>query len=433
MSDDDSRCVVRNLEEELVSVERRNLPSSSSANEEKESVSTPNNPRVVDLDGVIVKTPSQLQHRPLYCYPYQFTRPDVIVFKGLLFLTFDKEEDVGKKLSLVTGAYCELCDTTLEFDKKRNPHTVVNHVRRVHPKRMAQLLQEKAERESDDSRLKKKPRIQSSLKLFAQTEASKMPMATPQQQATFRYKASVWVGARLLPFARVQDSELQDMIDYACTIGKRQLKLPSRQETSLYVACIAQAIRECMKELMTAEVDYYALTTDMWTSRTMDAYLATTMHYLTDNFRLKQYTLDINPFEGRHTADLIRMKMSDSLFKKWGLKKGKLAMMVCDGGSNIVKACRDMSIPSILRIGHQFHLLLAPLCAKPKKSLSKKKLKNPPSTSNSSMATSANMASTMDTSASNVETASSNNDPLVTTETANFASVTNYSASTLSK
>jgi hypothetical protein len=91
-------------------------------------------------------------HHPIFMYPYQFTKPDVKVFCGSLYLTFDKEEDVVKKSSLATGVYCELCDIPLEFDKKKNPHMVVNHVCRVHPKRMAHLHQEQAKKEANDAR-----------------------------------------------------------------------------------------------------------------------------------------------------------------------------------------------------------------------------------------------------------------------------------------
>jgi hypothetical protein len=74
------------------------------------------------------KSPSQLRNRPLFCSPYKFTKPDVIVFLGMMFLTFDTEEDAQEgKSSKATGAYCQLCDTHFKYNMNTNPHTVTNH------------------------------------------------------------------------------------------------------------------------------------------------------------------------------------------------------------------------------------------------------------------------------------------------------------------
>jgi hypothetical protein len=241
----------------------------------------------------------------------------------MMFLTFNTKEDAQEgKSSKATGAYCQLCDTHFKYDMNTNPHMVTNYAQKAHAKDMMHLHQEKAEREANNAHLKRSKTVkQSCLNMFAQSDVSKLPMASQKELATFRYKAAVWVGARLLPFAHVQDSELQDMIDYASVVGKKQLTLPSCQEASIYARHLAESIWEVMKQHMIQEIEYYALTTDMWTSCSMDTYITTTIHYLTNDFKLKQYTLDVNPFHGRHTADLIQKKMSHSLFQSWGLKK----------------------------------------------------------------------------------------------------------------
>jgi hypothetical protein len=58
------------------------------------------------------KSPSQLKNHPLYTSKYNFVNPKLKVFTGMMFLKYD-DENHGNHSSLATGAYCELCDTTL--------------------------------------------------------------------------------------------------------------------------------------------------------------------------------------------------------------------------------------------------------------------------------------------------------------------------------
>ena len=45
-----------------------------------------------------------------------------------------------------------------------------------------------------------------------------------------------------------------------------------------------------------------ALTLDYWTSRSNDAYQATTLHYINDKFKLRRWVLGVSPFSIRHTG-----------------------------------------------------------------------------------------------------------------------------------
>ena len=85
---------------------------------------------------------------------------------------------------------------------------------------------------------------------------------------------------------------------------------------------------------------HYVLTSDVWSSRTMQAFIAITIHFLTMDFSMCNYTLEVCPVLGKHTADMIQGEM-DMVLSNWNLKKENITMMLCDSGSNMVKACRD--------------------------------------------------------------------------------------------
>ena len=42
--------------------------------------------------------------------------------------------------------------------------------------------------------------------------------------------------------------------------------------------------------------------TDMWTSRNGSSFIAITLHYLTKEFRMRSFTLEVAPFVGEHSG-----------------------------------------------------------------------------------------------------------------------------------
>ena len=68
-----------------------------------------------------------------------------------------------------------------------------------------------------------------------------------------------------------------------------------------------------------------------------------TLHYLDDTFNIKNFTLEVKEVFGSHTGDMIKEKIQ-KIFSRWVLQESSLAMMLCDSGSNIVKARNDWRI-----------------------------------------------------------------------------------------
>ncbi|KAK1878227.1 Zinc finger BED domain containing protein 1 [Dissostichus eleginoides] len=93
--------------------------------------------------------------------------------------------------------------------------------------------------------------------------------------------------------------------------------IPTRQAIKAmvdakYVLERNKAIAEMQK------VAAVSLTSDMWTSINMDAYLAVTCHFVDDNTRLNSVLLGVQQFPQTHTAEnLARVKAS--LMEEWGI------------------------------------------------------------------------------------------------------------------
>ena len=72
----------------------------------------------------------------------------------------------------------------------------------------------------------------------------------------------------------------------------RRYAIPSR--TYFSQVAIPQLYAECKEKVQTElrDVEYYATTTDMWSSRKTEPYLSLTVHFINDNFELKSLFTD---------------------------------------------------------------------------------------------------------------------------------------------
>lgn len=110
----------------------------------------------------------------------------------------------------------------------------------------------------------------------------------------------------------------------------------------------------------------FSCTSDMWTSQSMQAYMALTPHYITADFKIKNITLEAKLVLEKHTGEMIENEMRNS-FLSWKLDLTCLTMMVRDSGFNMLKACKNWNVPHFLCIGHSLHLLVGPLLISKKK------------------------------------------------------------------
>ena len=87
-----------------------------------------------------------------------------------------------------------------------------------------------------------------------------------------------------------------------------------------------------------AEVEYCALTTDLWSSRTTQGYITVTCHFISSDWKLSSIVLDTLPVDGAHTAENLAAELM-SVASEWGITD-KIVCLVTDNASNIVAAVR---------------------------------------------------------------------------------------------
>lgn len=82
-----------------------------------------------------------------------------------------------------------------------------------------------------------------------------------------------------------------------------------------------------------------SLTTDIWTSLQMEAYLTVTAHFITEAWRLENFVLATKKMEESHTAEHISQTLKE-VISDWDIPGAKIVSVVHDNATNMV-ACTN--------------------------------------------------------------------------------------------
>ena len=116
-----------------------------------------------------------------------------------------------------------------------------------------------------------------------------------------------------------------------------QYDLPGRKYFSqIAIPALYSSTREKVKSDL-QDVEFFAATTDMWSSSTTQPYISYTVHYVDKEWCLQSRCLQTLFMPQDHTADNIAESMAETL-DAWGLKAANQVCLTTDNGRNIVCA-----------------------------------------------------------------------------------------------
>ncbi|CAB4034362.1 zinc finger BED domain-containing 1-like [Paramuricea clavata] len=95
----------------------------------------------------------------------------------------------------------------------------------------------------------------------------------------------------------------------------------------------------------------------------MTPYIGFTLHWIDDEWNLKNRCLGMKYVPEDHTAEELGSCLDDIL-TYWGLDPAKMTVLTTDNGANIVKACKDKEWNNITCFGHNLHLAITNTIAK---------------------------------------------------------------------
>ncbi|XP_039530556.1 E3 SUMO-protein ligase ZBED1-like [Pimephales promelas] len=113
------------------------------------------------------------------------------------------------------------------------------------------------------------------------------------------------------------------------------------------------------RERLAAELEKvtdYALTTDMWSSRTCEPYMCVTIHYILD-WKIKSACLQTTYFPQDHMGENIAEALRD-VTTTWMLNPNGPVAITTDNGVNIVCAVQNNTWQRMQCFGHRLHLAI---------------------------------------------------------------------------
>ncbi|CAL9689321.1 unnamed protein product [Knipowitschia caucasica] len=134
-------------------------------------------------------------------------------------------------------------------------------------------------------------------------------------------------------------------------------KLPSKKYFSKVAlpALYEDARTEVSNAL--SSVEFFASTTDMWSSRTSDPYLSLTIHYVDKDWKLQNKCLETSFFPDDHTGENIAKGLKEFL-NSWKLGEEKQVCVTTDNGANVVKATALNNWTRLSCFGHRLHIAI---------------------------------------------------------------------------
>ncbi|XP_075999197.1 E3 SUMO-protein ligase ZBED1-like [Genypterus blacodes] len=153
------------------------------------------------------------------------------------------------------------------------------------------------------------------------------------------------------PFTIVEDVGFKELIH----VLDPTYVLPTRQSLKAMVDKKYEEAKEKAKEKL-QQVASVSLTSDMWTSINMEAYLAVTCHFIDGEDQLGTILLGVEHFPSAHTADNLALAHT-RFMEEWGIQD-KVKCLVTDAAANMIACVNHLNVRHALCIAHSLNLIV---------------------------------------------------------------------------
>ena len=144
-----------------------------------------------------------------------------------------------------------------------------------------------------------------------------------------------WIAKSCRPINIVEDEGFTEVLRVAT--GDSSIKAPQRRTIMTKIHELYEAEKK-KKENDLAATKHQALTGDHWTSVSNDNYLGVTAHLITDEWKLKSFTLTCMKTEERHFAEACAQQFQ-TVASNWAIED-KTTTIGIDSARNMIAAAR---------------------------------------------------------------------------------------------
>lgn len=184
----------------------------------------------------------------------------------------------------------------------------------------------------------------------------KAPLCSPELAAELTNSILNMIITDMRLLSMVEDSGFKAMV----STFHPKYELPSRTFFTKQMEKKYEVIKAKMKQAL-QETDSVALTTDIETSISTEAYMGVTCHYIGKNWNMVSHSLTTMPLEERHTAANIA-EWIEEVTAKFYIPAKKIKAVVHDNGANVVAAAKILEgrhgWASVRCAGHTLNLVV---------------------------------------------------------------------------
>ncbi|XP_058874176.1 E3 SUMO-protein ligase ZBED1-like isoform X1 [Acipenser ruthenus] len=232
--------------------------------------------------------------------------------------------------------------------KGGNTSNLFHHLRHRHPMEYSKCIEKRSsDKPTKHSVIENQTPISESISNVAPYEPDSKRWKQITDAVTY------FIAKDMVPIYTVEKEgfkKLLKMID-------KKYQLPSRKyfsETAL--PALYDDCREQVAEALT-RVQFFASTTDLWSSQTTEPYISLTVHYIDPDWKLCTKCLQTSYFPEDHTGEAIAQGLRDAL-SAWGLREELQICITTDSGSDVVKAAQLNAWERLQCFGHRLHLAI---------------------------------------------------------------------------
>lgn len=256
---------------------------------------------------------------------------------------------------------CQLCKRAVK-NKGGNTSNLMSHLKTNHIMVYATLNKKKKQASSStDSNVDSNvSNVNSSQPTIMAAMEKRAPLQPGQKRAEEITDAITYYLAKdSVPFNAVDRPGFQRLLN----VLEPRYQVPAKSTFSRQrMAKLYDSTRQNVLDMLNG-IDFYAATTDMWSSRGMTPYLGFTLHWIDKQWKLISRSLGTTFVPEDHTAKELGDCLDDVL-KHWSLDSKKMTAITTDNAANIVKTCRDNNWRNITCFGHNLHLGISNAIAK---------------------------------------------------------------------
>lgn len=137
-----------------------------------------------------------------------------------------------------------------------------------------------------------------------------------------------WVCKHYHPFGITEDPEFQEIINFAINM-KKGTTLPPQSEVRASVESLSARTRLDLLHQLASEAHFFSFATEFWTTTERDVFVSFSIHYLTQSFELRHFTLDVREYNG-HLSPEERKEQLDMILSRWNLDPRCMNLILWD-------------------------------------------------------------------------------------------------------